>query len=113
MISSKQIDQVVKLIVGNYHPNKIILFGSYASGNANKDSDVDLLIIKNSDVPRYKRSREIHKLFNPYPFAMDILVYTNDEINRWKDIKTSFIYEAFKNGIVLYYKSFFRRNTLS
>ncbi len=102
MITEKQINEVVKKIVENYRPQKIILFGSYASGTPGKDSDVDLLIIKKSDLPRFKRPREIHRLFNPYPFAMDILVYSPEEVKKWEEHPNSFINTVLKNGKVLY-----------
>ena len=50
MISQTQIQQVVQRIADNYRPDKIILFGSYAEGTANDDSDIDLLIIKETNV---------------------------------------------------------------
>ena len=58
MIIQKQIEEIVKRIVDNYKPEKIILFGSYAYGIPTKDSDLDLLIVKNSSLPRHKRARE-------------------------------------------------------
>jgi uncharacterized protein len=102
MISKAEIKQITQTIVSSYNPDKIILFGSYASGTATHDSDLDLLIIKDTSLPGYQRSREIQRLFNPYLWPMDIIVYSNSEIEKWKNIKTSFIYEVLNNGIVLY-----------
>lgn len=102
MVTEKQIAEVINKIIENYQPLKIILFGSYASGNPEKDSDVDLLIIKKTDLPRFKRPREIHKLFNPYPFAMDILVYSPGEVEKWEGHPSSFIHNVLKTGKVLY-----------
>ncbi|NQT00575.1 MAG: nucleotidyltransferase domain-containing protein [Planctomycetes bacterium] len=53
-----------------------MLFGSYARGNADENSDVDFLVIAESGLPRFKRSYRLYKLFEPYLFDMDILVYT-------------------------------------
>ncbi|MFW6282300.1 MAG: nucleotidyltransferase domain-containing protein, partial [bacterium] len=61
MIPEKKINEVVNRIVSNVHPDKVILFGSYAEGNAGEDSDLDILVIKEMDIPRHKRSREIRK----------------------------------------------------
>ncbi|RLC44808.1 MAG: nucleotidyltransferase domain-containing protein, partial [Candidatus Cloacimonadota bacterium] len=61
MITQKQIEKIVKRIIKHYRPDKIILFGSYAYGNPTEHSDLDLLIVKNSNLPRYKRAREIRK----------------------------------------------------
>ncbi len=102
MVSRAQINEVVKQIVEKYQPEKIILFGSYADGVPSKDSDVDLLVIKKSDLPRFKRAREINILFNPYPFAMDILVYSPEEVEKWQDHKNSFVHKVLKSGKVLY-----------
>lgn len=102
MLSQEDIDNIINTIVRHYRPDKIILFGSYAQGNPTEDSDLDLLVIKDSDLPRYKRAREIHKLFNPYPVAMDILVYSNKEIEKWRTVETSFVHEALKRGVVVY-----------
>ena len=53
----EQIAQLTARIVAAERPEKIILFGSYASGTATEDSDVDLLVISRSDLPR--REREV------------------------------------------------------
>ena len=102
VIGRKQIDEVIAKIVQSYKPMKIILFGSYALGNPGKDSDVDLLIIKETTQPRWKRGREINRLFNPYPFPMDILVYTPDEFNEGMEKKRPFLHEIATKGKVLY-----------
>jgi len=55
---SKLLDQVTEKLVLALKPEKIILFGSYAYGTPTEDSDIDLLVvIANSDEPRYKRAR--------------------------------------------------------
>jgi len=58
------------------HSSKILLFGSYAEGMATEDSDLDLIVIMESGLPRYKRSTSIRSLFWPPKIPMDILVYT-------------------------------------
>ena len=102
MITERQIDGIIQKIVKNYKPKKVILFGSYAYGKPTTDSDLDLLIIKETNLPRFKRGREINRLFNPYPFAMDILVYTPGEIKKRMGNKSSFLHEAITKGRVLY-----------
>ena len=102
MITKKQINEIIKIIVKGYRPEKIILFGSYANRNPTEDSDLDLLLVKESKLPRYKRARAVHRLFVPYPCAMDIIVYSKSEINKWKDVRNSFVHNVLKNGKVLY-----------
>lgn len=102
MISSEQINEVVQRIVTNYHPEKIILFGSYAEGVTNESSDLDLLIIKDSKLPIYKRSVEIRKYLRGMCIPMDLVVYTKDEIKKWKNVQTAFITQILKKGKILY-----------
>jgi len=101
-ILPQQIDFIKKVIVNHIHPRKLIMFGSYAHGNPTKDSDLDLLIIRDNEEPRYKRAREIHRLFNPYPCPMDVLWYTPEEIKRLEDEKTLLIRKILDKGVVLY-----------
>ena len=102
MISKYKINQIIKIIKDNINPEKIILFGSYANGNPDEHSDLDLLIVKDSDVPRYKRGREIRKYLRGIGVPLDIIVYTKDEIDRWKNVEEAFITQIMKNGKVLY-----------
>jgi predicted nucleotidyltransferase len=101
-ILKQQIDSIKEVIIKNIQPQKLILFGSYAGGTPTKDSDLDLLIIKQNEKPRYKRARDIHRLFNPYPCPMDILWYTPEEIKRVENEKTSLIKKILDKGIVLH-----------
>lgn len=102
MISQEKISEVVKRIVKNINPEKIILFGSYACGNPSEDSNLDILVIKEMKMPRYKRSREVKKYLRGLKIPIDVIVYTKKEIKEWKDTKTSFISQATKEGKVLY-----------
>ena len=102
MIESKMIDDIVKRIAIKFNPDKIILFGSYATGNPNNDSDIDLLIIKDSDLPRHKRSFDIQKSLIGSMIPMDILVYTTKEFEQEKKEKSSFLYSAIKTSKILY-----------
>ncbi len=102
MIELKKINEIVARIVLKFNPDKIILFGSYASGTANNDSDVDLLVIQNTDLPRHKRSFDIQKLLIGSMIPMDILVYTNTEFEKEKNEKSSFLNSAIKTSKILY-----------
>lgn len=84
------------------HAEKVILFGSHVHGGANPESDVDFLIIAESALPRHKRSRELYQLFRPYPFAMDILVYTPGEIEAELKSPVTFISTILKKGLEIY-----------
>lgn len=101
-INSKVIGEIKDLIAQKISPVKIILFGSLAKGDEKEGSDLDLLIIKESSLPRHKRAKEIRLLLSKYIFGKDILVYTPDEIEEWKDVPDAFITTVMKEGKVLY-----------
>ncbi len=99
----KQLKKILNIIIEKYKPEKVILFGSYAYGDPGKDSDLDLLIVKNSNLPRYKRAREVRKyLWGITDVPKDILVYTQKEIDDWAGVKEAFITTIVENGKVLY-----------
>lgn len=102
MVTQEQIDEIKRRIVENIKPEKIILFGSYAEGNPKKASDLDLLIVKDSNLPRYKRGKEVRKYLRGLKIAVDLVVYTKDEIQKWSNVKTAFITTVMEKGKVLY-----------
>ena len=102
MISQEKINEAINRIVKNINPEKIILFGSYAQGNPSEDSDLDILIIKEMRMPRYKRSREVKKHLRGLKIPIDVIVYTRKEIKEWEETKTAFISQTIKQGKVLY-----------
>ena len=102
--TKKIILDMAKRIVSEYQPEKIILFGSYAYGNPTEDSDVDLLIIKNTDKRPIDRWIEVKKLLRGATQNLPVspLVYTEEEIRTRNAIKDFFIEEIFERGEVLY-----------
>ena len=67
------------VLIKECKPQRIILFGSLASGEVNETSDLDLLIIKETPLPFYERLREV-ALLCPLVVGADLLVYTPDEV---------------------------------
>lgn len=104
-ITKKLINEVVQIIIDKTQPNKIILFGSYAHGNPTADSDLDLLVIKESDLRRDKRAMEIDKLFADRLFPLDIIVYTPQEVQQCLDIEGSFVGDILECGEIVYDKA--------
>jgi predicted nucleotidyltransferase len=102
LITKEQINQVVEKIVQNVHPEKVILFGSYANGNPNNDSDLDLLVIKDMPQKKVRRGREIRKFLRGMAIPIDLMVYTPQEIEEWRDTKSAFITQIVDQGQVLY-----------
>lgn len=102
MIELIKINDIVKRIVLNYNPDKIILFGSYAAGNTNEDSDLDFILIKDTDLPKQRRGFEVRKLFYRIAIPMDFKIYTSEEFNDELNNKYSFLNLALKDSKVLY-----------
>ena len=102
MITQEQIEQVVKTIVEEYKPSKIILFGSYAYGHPTEDSDLDLLIIKDDDLPGIRRNRRVRNILKDFSIPVDIIVKGSQEFETLKDIIGTVIYPANKYGKIIY-----------
>jgi predicted nucleotidyltransferase len=96
------VNEISKRIVEEIHPEKVILFGSYANGNPTENSDVDLIIVNKTRLPKHKRGIEIRRLFYRQLIPLDIKVYTPEEFENELDNRYSFLYSAIKNSIVLY-----------
>ena len=101
-VSSDAIMKIGKSLGKVARAKKVILFGSHASGEAKSDSDVDFLVIAESNLPRHKRSRSLYAFFHPYPFPMDILVYTPEEVEQQLKDPGSFVTHALAHGKELY-----------
>jgi predicted nucleotidyltransferase len=101
-VTQSLLDEVVGRIVAHAHPEKIILFGSYARGTAHEGSDVDLLIIKRFDPSDTRRYLGIRRHLRGMNVPMDIIVYTPEEIRQWRDVRGSLVHEVLETGRVLY-----------
>ena len=99
-------DLLVRRLVSTAQPEQIILFGSRARGQARDDSDVDLLVIESKPFgPQRSRLMEIGRLesaLGRLPLATDLLVYSHDEVQRWRDSPRHVIGRALREGRVLY-----------
>jgi predicted nucleotidyltransferase len=98
------IQEIVQKIVAGYAPQKIILFGSYAYGEPDEDSDIDLLIIKDTDKRPIERWMEVKRLLRDRSRRASVspLVYTLQEFEHRLAIKDFFIQEVLEKGQVLY-----------
>jgi len=102
MVVQADIEQVAREIGEIAGAERVVLFGSHATGLASESSDVDLLVIAESDQPRHKRSRQLYRRIHPQRFAMDILVYTPEEVRRGSRTPVSFVSRVLREGKTVY-----------
>ena len=96
------IPDIVRRIVETAQPERIILFGSRARGDARPDSDFDVLVIKKSDEPRYRRDAPLYLALAGLNAPVDVLTYTPEEVRDWSAVPQAFITTAVREGKVVY-----------
>lgn len=99
---NKHIRQMVKRIVTQFHPEKIILFGSHARGQAGPDSDVDLLIVMSVEGSKRAKQVEIRAAVHDVHIPKDIIVSRPEEFQWRKDIVGTIERPAVREGKILY-----------
>ena len=101
-ITEEKIREAIQRITHVIHPEKVILFGSFAYGQPTADSDVDLLVIMESEQSAHARSAQISEILYPRPFPVDIIVRTPQEIAERLSLGDCFFQEIMTKGKVLY-----------
>jgi predicted nucleotidyltransferase len=101
-VTREHLQEVVRRVRRDFNPQRILLFGSHADGRPMPDSDVDLLVVMESNQRAAARSATVAKALLDIPFPMDILVRTPDEIRHRLEIGDHFIREILERGEVLY-----------
>ncbi|MDO9010526.1 MAG: nucleotidyltransferase domain-containing protein [Gallionella sp.] len=98
--------QMVETIIREVSPETIILFGSRARGDARPDSDVDLLVVETEPFsPQRSRRKEAARLYmalRNLGVSKDILLYSREEFERWKDSLSHVVGRAHREGRVLH-----------
>lgn len=102
MMSDETIQEIVGVIASALSPRRVILFGSYARGEAGPDSDLDLFVELDPPLPARGRGALVKQLFDPYPGPMDIVVYSPEEVAYWRRAPASLVASVLREGRVLY-----------
>ena len=101
MLEQAILDDIIRRIVEVAQPEKIILFGSAARGDMNRHSDVDLLIIKEC-ANRLELMGQIYQNLHRVGAAVDAIVVTPDDVERYKDTHALVIKPALREGRIVY-----------
>ncbi len=101
-VSLEEIKRSFAAVLEKGGAQRAIIFGSYARGEADEYSDIDLVIIKNTETPFLDRYRDFDGLFSVMPNALEILVYTQEEFESMRDGGNPFILNVVEDGIVIY-----------
>ncbi len=100
------IEEIVQAVVDAAAPDQIILFGSSARGMRGPDSDVDLLVVEKEASfhkgSRWAESSRIRKALWKFPVPIDVLIFTPEEVDKWKDSTNHIIARSRREGKVVY-----------
>jgi predicted nucleotidyltransferase len=99
-VLQKKIERLVRGLE-KYGAEKGILFGSSARGDIDKWSDIDLIVIKQTDRRFLDRLKDVYEAIEP-DFALDVLVYTPEEFEKMKEEERPFLMHALEGAKVIY-----------
>jgi predicted nucleotidyltransferase len=97
-------DKIQKIVecLKRYEPEKVIVFGSFARGEADEQSDVDLVVIKQTDKRFLERLLEVAKLLDNDLGKVDVFVYTREEFEEMRRRQNPFIAKVITEGRTIY-----------
>lgn len=102
MLNTKEIEFIKEKLTEKFKPEKVILFGSQARMDSDKNSDVDLLVITNPNGNRRKLMVEMDRALKGLNYARDIIILSSTEFEKDKLIAGTVARYAFKEGRVIY-----------
>lgn len=102
MFDYSRVDKFVDLIVSEFSPKMIIVFGSVADHQANEYSDIDVLVVMDAKGNRIERRIPLIMALGRLQFDTDAIVATPEEFERKKNDENSFIYQIVNTGYVAY-----------
>ena len=103
---SEEIKNIILEIISKINKtdiaDKIILFGSYANGTEGIDSDIDLLVLSDSDKSKKELYSELRVSCSNINMPLDIIIHSQNEYEKYSNQKNHFLNEIKNNGIVIY-----------
>ncbi len=102
MLSQATLQEAARVLGEAAKPAKVILFGSYARGDADERSDVDFMVIEPEVEHPAEETVRLYRALRPLRLPVDVLVYSEIEAERRRDWCSSAVYWALREGKVLY-----------
>ena len=94
--------QITRKVVDTAHPTKVIVFGSYARGEADEGSDLDLLVIESSVANKHAEMVRLRLAIGDVGVGVDILVYSEKDVREWGNVPGAALYTALREGKTTY-----------
>lgn len=105
-VDAALLEQMVRAIVDEVDPDRVILFGSHARRDARPDSDVDLIVVEREpfgpDRSRFVEMNRLYDTLSHFFVPKDILVFNRDEVERWRNSINHVLARSLREGVVLY-----------
>ena len=101
-MSGKMLREMIEEIVAQFHPRRVILFGSHATGMADEHSDVDFLVVSDEAVPPRQQALAIRRSLRKFPVACDVIVKAPADFDRQRGIVNNIAYLADRYGKTVY-----------
>jgi predicted nucleotidyltransferase len=102
--AQRVIKKITNRIVRKFHPDKIILFGSYARGEVTRDSDIDLLVIMAIEGSNRQKMVQIYDEIGAVGIPKDVLVYTPAQVRKYGNVAGTTLKAALREGVIVYEK---------
>jgi uncharacterized protein len=105
MISEETVQKAVELLKAAAAPSRIILFGSYAHGDARETSDLDFLVTMPVVTARRREMVRLSDVLRPLRLPADVLVVSDRVFDEWRNIPGTVLYEANREGRMMYVRA--------
>ena len=98
-VANEKLQNIIRILMKEFHPKRIFLFGSRARGDHHSASDYDLVLIgSTSSLPKVERMQRASDLLYPLGVTADVFFYSEEEFNDWKDEFSSIPEVALREG---------------